>query len=482
MFNNHICDPLKCNLLNSRYQNCFNINVINENYKLMCLMDVISTIHCHICHSYDIGSRLTKYERKQIDDTKHDHHNEFESKLNEVTDGSYPINQKLIKLISFLNDKQLKCQKIANNTIRTRSNKFSSNLYQTTTFTNKKKNLLQYSYSFPFVYKKQFQHLQTMYYGWKVCELYVPSKHETLKDELVSNLIHCITLQSWNIVVSKAKYLKNTLNARKSYAKTHTYYPKAQHSFSHPIHFGYTDGSEITLNHLIVLRIYCEMDKLQSKFTETYRKINSQQTMQDIIRIHANFHHFAKYLKECIEVFGTEYKDGVVKRMYHGIDKEMTFDSTTADIFGPLSTTYNWTVGVQFSQSMGLVLELVPYPALKYFQCDWVSPFSAEGELLFIAGYGSMYFVNITNAFGYQYDKYINALRIIETLSNGQYFMADPSDTHKIMKSNPNPDEVKLLKLKNITVFDKKLCLALIFHELYRNGYKNDKYSQIGKL
>ncbi len=84
-----------------------------------------------------------------------------------------------------------------------------------------------------------------------------------------------------------------------------------------------------------------------------------------------------------------------------------------------------------------LTVELVPSAELKYFRCDWLSPFSHEGELLFCGGFGWINFLNITNtAFGCDFQQYIMSLRIIDTMTNNAYLMPDPADIHQMSKHN----------------------------------------------
>ena len=286
-------------------------------------------------------------------------------------------------------------------------------------------------------------------------------------------------MNEWDIKMGKAILLIQTMNAKKSRAITQKYVPSLQHHPSHPIHFEYIEGSSISVQHLLVLLIYCGMDQFQYKFSETFRRTKPKQILNDIIKIHSNFHHFAKYLKESIEVFGTEYKHGTIDRMYHGINQEMIFDSTAAQIFGPLSTTYDWDVAVSFSNNKGMVLELVPDAHLKYFDCEWVSPFSDEAELLFIGAFGQIQFLNITNTeFGFDYIEYVKGLRIIETMTDGMYFMDDPADIHKMIRNNTL--NVSTLKLKPLSVSDKNLSLELLRSVLDRN--RNDEHSNIEEV
>ena len=484
------CDAAKCKNVRRHFRN----REITENEserkrdgkecKALCVEDIFSSIHCHIHHQYDIGSKLTENEEKYLAELKVD-----DTKDDDVY-GSTKKNGRTIKLRNILKEKLLKSQQITNRHRNTKNNKFSSNLYQSVEHkTNdhdddgQKNTISTYSYSFRFNYKDKYRYSQKEYGGRTYSDFYVPTKHETLKDELISNEIYCIHINSWDFAMKKAMLLQQTINARKSWAKTQKYLPAFQHLPHHPTHFGYIDGSPITLEHLMVLYIYCSADEFQRKFSETFRNTKKEQTLKDIIKIHSNFHHFAKYLKEAIQVHGTAYQDGDIKRMYHGINQEMIFDSTMALIYGPLSTTYEWDVAVQFSCNIGLVLELVPGPTLKYFRCEWISPFSAEGELLFIGGFGVINFLNITSAqFGYDYKEYIKSLRIIDTMTDGIYFMNDPANIHKAIRYNTF--SVSSLKLVSLSLWDKQLCLALIYHELHRNGYKqiNDTHSQIDEL
>ena len=193
---------------------------------------------------------------------------------------------------------------------------------------------------------------------------------------------------------------------------------------------------------------------------------------------HSNFHHFAKNIKEAVEVFGTQYMDGNIKRMYHGIDKEMIFDGMKPYIHTVLSTTYSQSVAIQFTNNTGLLLEIIPNPILKYFDCCWLSKYSNEGELLFIGGFLPMNFINIINTlYSWDFDEYITSLRIIDTMTSGVYFSYDQSIVHKIKEKNTFNISLLLGDNKynnNIPPIIKKLTIRLIEHEC--NRYYPSKY------
>ena len=93
--------------------------------------------------------------------------------------------------------------------------------------------------------------------------------------------------------------------------------------------------------------------------------------------------------------------------MYHGINNHMIFDDSVAVIHGPLSTSNVFNVALRFSCNKGMVLTLVPNHGIKYFSCQWISPYPNERELLFIGGLVYLNIINIKcTQFGYDYYKY----------------------------------------------------------------------------
>eukprot|EP01084_Bolivina_argentea_P298646 514686_1 len=207
--------------------------------------------------------------------------------------------------------------------------------------------------------------------------------------------------------------------------------------------------------------------------------MSKEETFDSVKKRHSNFHHFSRLLKEAVEVFGTEYQKGIVERIYHGINQEVIFCGVYAKIFGPLSTTCNWQVAIQFSDNLGMIAELVPSMSLKYFNCEWISPYPYEHELLFIGGFADMNFVSITKVdSGAEFKLYITAFRMIEYMISAQWFIKDPADIHKILKQETL--FVESLELQDVSLFHRKLCLALVHHELHR--YKPNDYKELPQI
>eukprot|EP01084_Bolivina_argentea_P260586 440106_1 len=464
------CDVIKCAIISRYYGYSITVDKTSKN-KLLSIKEILDGIHCHMCHGYDIGFRLTGQERSQVDDFK----------TSNKTKPSQ-VNAKLIKLQSILDAKRSKFEHVTQNQRYSKSNKYASGFCQVAFKDDNSGSINCYSYSFPFNYHTYCKHNnQIAYYHLTYAQLNVIHKHNNLKDEMLNNTICRIGILGWEIKFEKMICLRQTQVARKLRAKTNEYAKNLQFLVTHPIYFGYKEDTAICGEHLMSLMIYCSFDTLQRKFTETYRALTSKESFEEIKERHSNYYHLAKYIKESVEVFGTEYDDGVIKTMYHGIQNELVFDSMAAQVFSPLSTTYSWNVAIQFSSNTGLIVELVPGTSLKYFSCEWLSPFSYEGELLFIGGLTSINFLNVTMCqIGWCFKKYIQSLRMIANMSHGNYFMNDPSDIHIIQEKQSA--DLSVLKLRNVSETIKQICLALIHHELNRNGYNMNVFEKYADL
>ena len=478
------CDIKQCNEIRRNHRNREIDVEMKENEASMrefCIQDIFSTVHCHIYHQYDAGYRLTQMEKSLIRGRNMENGEQSERLMS---------NHRFLELRRILRRRYCKLETMEIE-CNTKNNKFVSDLNKTmiskgtTNDDEKKDNASEstenYSYSFPFIYKKKFKNNQMHTPHGKYCDLYVAEKYQSFKEELLMNPECSLDgVYLWDGLVKTANILMTTQKAKRSTANTQNYANGYHGQPWHPIHFGYSDGDNMGINHVIALRAYCQFDKLQYKFKKTFRKINNNETLKDVIKRHRNFHHFAKYLKQAVQVFGIQYTNGMYyQKMYHGINREMIFDSTTALIYGPLSTSWAYTVAVQFSNDTGLIVELVPEPHGKYFVCNWVSPHSKEGELLFCGATGMTEFVNIINTkTGDEWIKYIKPLRLIETMMNGRYFMDNPSDIHKMYKYDEwLSEDVSKLKLAQLTRWDKQIFCYMMSHQLATNGYVDESKS-----
>ena len=104
------------------------------------------------------------------------------------------------------------------------------------------------------------------------------------------------------------------------------------------------------------------------------------------------------------------------------------------------------------------------------------SPYSKEGEFLFMAGFVTMQLVNIINTkTGDEWIKYIKPLRLIDTMATGCYFIDNPSDIHKMISMKSR--NVNKLKLSPLSDWDNQMCRCMMGHQMATNGYLNESKS-----
>eukprot|EP01084_Bolivina_argentea_P249503 417721_1 len=362
------------------------------------------------------------------------------------------------------------------------NNKYNSNDHRT------------YSYSYPFNYWKHCSKDNNVCFNdITYAELYINPKYQTLKDELLAHsalfpqeydVKHMYTTELTEVI-----YTMETNYVRKVTAQCNKYLTQISHFPDHPSHFDYKDGTPILAENILCLKIYCKEDKLQLAFNKTYRPNvyeQKQQTDKDLLSCtkerHSHFHHFARILRETVEVFGTQYINGDVKRMYRGIAEPMIIPGFQCKIFSVLSTSSNIDVARNFVDVNGLVLELVPSTYLKYFSCAPFSHYSFEREFLFIGGLAEM---NITMIWKIdpqtteQYKYHIPALRMFDSMTNGVYFKKDAADIHAIKEKDWCLDTNEL-EFKDVSDGIKDFVQRFIDYRLSDN--RNEASSYIPKV
>eukprot|EP01084_Bolivina_argentea_P127884 226119_1 len=237
---------------------------------------------------------------------------------------------------------------------------------------------------------------------WRVNNFY-----ESLKDELLNNKICCISHQQYNVELGKCKEYMTTNYTKKLRIRD--------------------ISKELSFSYILSLLVYCNCDEYQTKWSESFRRIPSDENDMSLKQRHSYFYHSSLNLRNLVEYFGESLVNNKNKHFYHGVTKVTYFIKTIAAFNGPMSTSEMITVAQRFSNNSGLVLQLQFsfsfYPLKsKYFSCSYLSDYTAEKECLLIGGIPCMIITNIINmSNGQQYGKYINALNIINSIFDGTY-------------------------------------------------------------
>eukprot|EP01084_Bolivina_argentea_P194381 333510_1 len=156
--------------------------------------------------------------------------------------------------------------------------------------------------------------------NYKLKDWYITAKYKDFKKEMLFNKISVLCLSEWNNLLQKANDHMVTNKVRKIKC------PRTTSAKCYDM----KPGQKITSNHLISMMIYCNQNTLQRKLTETYRYKNKNESDDELKERHRNFYFLGRFLRECVECFGTEWtssnQDGNIN-LYHGIYQNFTFSS-----------------------------------------------------------------------------------------------------------------------------------------------------------
>eukprot|EP01084_Bolivina_argentea_P023070 42958_1 len=146
----------------------------------------------------------------------------------------------------------------------------------------------------------------------------------------------------------------------------------------------------IGIRHILAIICYTDTNDFCYRFRQTYRRIDDE-TKTETTNRHRELYYYARALYETFELFGTQMSKKLT--VYHGLDKMMYFQRFSAFFNQPISTTTVLIVAQQFSQGVGIILELKSASQLndtskvpKYLSVEWLSAHPNEKELLFYGG------------------------------------------------------------------------------------------------
>eukprot|EP01084_Bolivina_argentea_P193340 331710_1 len=456
------CNLSNCCIIKRNYRNrsrCGSTNLENlhqmygcKNVNDISKIQFMDRIHCYYFHSLDTGHRLSDLDRLALCETKQ---NDSE------------CDQMVVNIRKLINLKRQTVLNVDGLERITSSSKFSTNMDGDT-------NVL-YSYGVRYFYWDYYKNnsslIDPVQEGIKECygvlktlekiaanecfmlkEFYVMPIFTSVKDELLKNIIYVISLTQWNMLVYKAKIHLDTT------------YCKEKMCIQAEKVYGIKQGTQITYSHLIAIMVYCNFDKLQNKFSMTYRRISKNESHLSMIKRHSNFAHLGRLLRECVECYPSPYtRKYCWKSLYHGITiAQPIFMSMNACIKGPVSTTTDYAVAVNFCQNEGPILEFnlddlwVKINEAMLCECWCFSDYPNEQEVFFIGGFSHFLFQTIIFPNGANYKQYVFPLNAI-------------SDHFNLGKSNS-------AQYFSISSYQEQICFRIFSHQLHTHYPLNDKY------
>jgi len=242
---------------------------------------------------------------------------------------------------------------------------------------------------------------------------FVEPKYESLRFELLNDLL---SIKQFNIL-----YIRATNHANKEYAK----FIKSDGKNGLP------QGMQMSLQHLSSILAYCNFPEVRRLFVSTFYRSSNKQS-QNMVKAHAEFAHFGRFLFETVHCFGglTNTKD----RFYHAINRQFYFISGSFGISAPFSATNKIQIAmmqcmIDGNHQQGLIMEFkqdMHWDHVKYFQCKSLSDYSHENEVLFMntdrntEKFVLTKIVNISH--GYDYSIWYIVLKIVYCIFSGQQY------------------------------------------------------------
>eukprot|EP01084_Bolivina_argentea_P006910 13050_1 len=434
-FKNIICDISKCKCLIRNEEGTSIHPVLKQSKSIkntkIAYIQFIDSIHVHLVHSFEIGTKLLESERKEIYDQEND----------------------ISKISKVVRDKLNRCKSIRNARINDKNmpNKFVSKVdtiyykksvavlftdcllkhaaaaHKIDHFTNFKTYCRDHEYDTDSIYNdiefdagkkdsqpsnirkcinndKYFDYLKEYlydnspialdekiysagfrYYYWTFFEnntntktvIYTNDKGKSWRDR--GNVGHRFC--DWYIPPKYGSIKEEVVGGvgiafdeyNTEYLKAHTklegeYCKKMKANEFWDTTYGIKHNDPVQHIHILAIMLYCNHSKLCYRFSATYRKVTKFESNSAMKKRHSNYYHFGKALREAVEVFGTKFADSNIKIFYHGIDCDMYFKNCFAKICGPMSTTISFEVASgTFAQDRGIVLKLENDGATVFF-------------------------------------------------------------------------------------------------------------------
>eukprot|EP01084_Bolivina_argentea_P045138 83082_1 len=237
----------------------------------------------------------------------------------------------------------------------------------------------------------------------------VTPKYKSLKQELLKNEISPISEEDYYWLYKKCIELK----------KLYRYAIKAKNIGINNRKFHIKKGTDITINHLIVLKLYTDFSRTQKEFKKHCRKYNDNEPLSDLVRRNSEIAFCCKYIKESCTFFGTLMKKKHI--VYTGLNKKLVFKSLTTHFEAPLSTTTEPAIAQKFCDDHGIVLKLkTANTKTRCCNVRWLSKYKEEEERLFMGSSLKICDIWIDGKWS---KSYIDAMQMFEQIINGRYIV-----------------------------------------------------------
>ena len=259
------------------------------------------------------------------------------------------------------------------------------------------------------------------YGGYQIKSLYVTAKFSSLKEEIYAQQSQKV---EWESVMLKAEGYIQTYKAKQIRAQDEEM----------ELHYGIEKDTDLSIQNIIAIILYCNYSELCTVFSETFRAMNAE-SLKVIRDKHRHFWWWAKILRETVEYFGNnrygryygQQFRAEIGPFYCGVNALLVMPEFNIGLCSPTSTSKQREIGLQFAGEKGALIQFnnngdSNAANLRSFDCSWISQHSNEDERLFMGGHykiriESLILINM-NSYK-NYSEIFHALFWFDCLLNG---------------------------------------------------------------
>eukprot|EP01083_Nonionella_stella_P311323 1109703_1 len=246
--------------------------------------------------------------------------------------------------------------KIRNDSVK--SNKFVTQILDHDEDDSKHNQYTPYSFGVRFYYHKYYKnnnttnemlpgargmpeqgnmHINTSY---SYSSWFVSPKHKTIKDEVLNDTKHGLTIIQYENTVLKAMMKHKAMSGTIKGA-----------DFMWKIVYEIPEGSPIRMKHILAVLLYTNHTDLSAAFSRSFRKVVGSESDNELKERHSHYANWARLLREAVECWGYGLGETTETRsiFYHGISKKMVFDGFQQRFSCPTSTTLQYETAVMFA-------------------------------------------------------------------------------------------------------------------------------------
>eukprot|EP01083_Nonionella_stella_P045222 121539_1 len=247
------------------------------------------------------------------------------------------------------------------NTIRNdgaKSNKFVTQILDHDEDDSKHNQYTPYSFGVRFYYHKYYKnnntkqerlpgargmpeqgnmHINTSY---SYSSWFVSPKHKTIKDEVLNDAKHGLTMIQYENTVLKAMMKHKAMSGTIKGA-----------NYKWKIVYEIPEGSPIRMKHILAVLLYTNHSDLSAAFSRSFRKVIGSESDNELKERHSHYANWARLLREAVECWGYALWETTQTRstFYHGISKKMIFDWFDQRFCCPTSTTLQYETAIMFA-------------------------------------------------------------------------------------------------------------------------------------